>query len=296
MLASAVALLALAAAAGGAVAVAPEVARPGDAVLVRVRATGELSGRLAGSPLTFWHQAGEAWAVGALPIETPPGNASVEVTLPGEPSLATTLTVVEPGFASKTLRVPAQYVVPPESERERIERDRRAFAAAWRQPFVAPLFSSGFEWPRSEATGGRFGDQRLFNGKKESVHYGIDIGAPRGAPVHAANDGEVVLARNCFYSGKTVVIWHGAGLFTLYFHMDRLAVRRGQRVARGDTLGLVGSTGRSTGPHLHWSAKVGALYVDPESLLGIDFQKGTAAPRPAGPPQAPPSPAPPALP
>jgi murein DD-endopeptidase MepM/ murein hydrolase activator NlpD len=283
--------LALAAAAPP-VALGPEVARPGDAVLVRVHAPANPSGSLAGRPLAFWRRGDEAWALGALPIETPPGPAAVEVVLPGEPAFATTLTVVEPGFRSKSIRVPERYVVPPEKERVRIERDRRAFAAAWRQPFAPPLFAAGFEWPRPEETGGRFGDKRVLNGKKASVHYGIDIGAARGSPVHAANDGQVVLARDCYYSGKTVVLWHGADLFTLYFHLDRLSVKRGQRVRRGDTIGVVGSTGRSTGPHLHWSAKVGPLYVDPESLLAIDFAAGTAPPRRAGQPPEPIVPAP----
>jgi murein DD-endopeptidase MepM/ murein hydrolase activator NlpD len=80
------------------------------------------------------------------------------------------------------------------------------------------------------------------------------------------------------------VLWHGADLYTLYFHMDRLDVRPGTKVHQGDRLGIVGSTGRSTGPHLHWSAKVGGLYVDPESLMAIDFAAGTAPPRRAGPP------------
>jgi murein DD-endopeptidase MepM/ murein hydrolase activator NlpD len=81
-----------------------------------------------------------------------------------------------------------------------------------------------------------------------------------------------------------VVVWHGADLYTLYFHMDRLDVRAGAKVRQGDRLGIVGSTGRSTGPHLHWSVKVAGLYVDPESLLGIDFSAGAAPPRRAGPP------------
>ena len=84
----------------------PEVARPGDAVLVRVRAAGEPAGSLAGRPLSFWRRGDSAWAVGALPIETPPGPASVKIALPGEPELATTLTVVEPGFRSKSIHVP----------------------------------------------------------------------------------------------------------------------------------------------------------------------------------------------
>ena len=268
------------------VALEPEVARPGDAVLVRVRAPTEPRGALAGRPLAFFRRGDEAWALAALPIETPPGPAAVEIAVPGEPALATTLTVVDPGFRSKSIKVPEKYVVPPREVRERIRRDQAAFAAAWRQPFGPPLFAERFAWPRPEETGGRYGDKRILNGKKESVHYGIDIGAPRGAPVHAANDGEVVLARNCYYSGKTVVIWHGADLFTAYFHMDRLAVKVGRRLRQGDTIGAVGSTGRSTGPHLHWSVKLSGLYVDPESVLGIDFAAGTAPPRRAGPPPA----------
>jgi murein DD-endopeptidase MepM/ murein hydrolase activator NlpD len=277
----------LAAAAPAPASFGPPAARPGDAVLVRVRTPDEPRATLAGRPLSFWRRGDEAWSVAALPIETPPGPAAVEISLAGEPAFAATLTVVEPGFRSKSIRVPEKYVTPPPEVRARIQRDNAAFAAAWRQPFAPPLFTGRFEWPRPEETGGRFGDKRILNGKKESVHYGIDIGAPRGAPVHAANDGEVVLARDCYYSGRTVVLWHGADLFTAYFHMDRLAVKRGQRVRKGDKLGVVGSTGRSTGPHLHWSVKLAGLYVDPESVLAIDFATGSAPPRRAGPPPPP---------
>jgi murein DD-endopeptidase MepM/ murein hydrolase activator NlpD len=278
---------------------APAIARPGDAVLVRVPlAPGAPPprGALAGRPLAFWRAGDEAWALAALPLETPPGTVALE--LGGAPPAAlavapaATLQVVEAGFPSKVLSVAPQFVEPPRSVKKRIEADRRAFAAAWEQPFSPPLFAAPFAWPRPEHLNGRFGDQRVFNGRKESVHYGVDVRAPRGAPVHAANDGVVVLARSAYLSGKSVVLWHGADVFTVYFHMDRIAVRPGAKVRRGDTLGAVGSTGRSTGPHLHWSARVAGLYVDPESLLGIDFGAGSAPPRRAGPPAPPPPDAP----
>ena len=274
-------------------ALAPSVARPGDAVLVRIPlAPGAEppAGTLAGRPLSFWRAGDEAWALAALPLETSPGKVPLELGSP--PASVATLDVVEPGFPSKTLTVAPKFVEPPRSVKKRIEADRRAFAAAWARPFSPPLFSAPFAWPRPEHANGRFGDQRIFNGKKESIHYGVDLSAPRGAPVHAANDGVVVLARNAYLSGKSVVLWHGADVFTVYFHMDRIAVRPGAKVKQGDTLGVVGSTGRSTGPHLHWSAKVAGLYVDPESLAGIDFGAGSAPPRRAGPPPPPPSEAP----
>jgi murein DD-endopeptidase MepM/ murein hydrolase activator NlpD len=273
------------------IAIVPRVARPGDAVLVRVRRLapdGEpaVGSTLAGRPLHFFPHGDESWAIGALPIETPPGPVSVEIR-EGDSRRerrSATLEVVEANFPSRRLKVAAQFVTPPSSVQVRIKRDQAAFAAAYDRPFVPPLFTANFAWPHPGGLRARFGDQRVFNGKKESVHYGLDIDAPRGAPVRAANDGVVVLARDCYYSGKTVVVWHGADLFTLYFHMDRLQVRRGARVRQGDRVGVVGSTGRSTGPHLHWSARAAGLLVDPESLVGIDFALGAALPRRMGPP------------
>jgi hypothetical protein len=271
---------------------APRVARPGDAVLVRVRtAPGTApAGTLAGRPLTFFPRGAESWAIGALPLETAPGPVRLELVPAGAFDLpVATLEVVEPGFPSRSITVAAQYVEPPKSLKARIARDRAAFAAAYARPFAPPLFSARFDWPVRAGTTGRFGDQRVFNGRKASVHYGLDLDGPRGAPVHAANDGEVVLARDCYFSGRTVVVWHGADVFTLYFHLDRIDVRPGDKVRKGDRVGLLGSTGRATGPHLHWSARAAGLLVDPESLLGIDFVTGEAPPRRAGPPPREPS-------
>jgi murein DD-endopeptidase MepM/ murein hydrolase activator NlpD len=264
---------------------APSVARPGDAVLVRVPLSPGApppAGTLAGRSLAFWRAGEEAWALAALPLETPPGTAALELADRAGP--AATLAVVAPGFPSRTLTVAPRFVEPPPAARRRIAGDRRAFAEAYARPFAPPRFAGPFAWPRRDRIGGRFGDQRVLNGKEESVHYGLDVSGRRGAPVRAANDGEVVLARDAYTSGRTVVLWHGADVFTLYFHLDRIDVRKGATVRRGERIGAVGSTGRSTGPHLHWSARVAGLLVDPESLLGIDFATGTAPPRRAGPP------------
>ncbi len=282
----------LAASIGGIV-LAPPAARPGDAVLVRVPLGGadrEPAGSVAGRPLRFWRSGTEARALAALAVETAPGQVAVEVTSGplGPVRASAMLDVLEPGFASRTLSVAPKFVSPPREVKKRIERDKKAFAAAYDRPFSPPLFSGGFDWPRRDRLTGHFGDQRVLNGKKESVHYGLDLHAPRGAPVLAANDGEVVLARDAYYSGKSVVLSHGAAVFTIYFHMDRIDVRPGAKVKKGEQIGIVGSTGRSTGPHLHWSARVAGMYVDPESLLGIDFATGTAAPRHSGPPVEPP--------
>jgi hypothetical protein len=285
---------ALAAAAPPDLAVFPPAARPGDAVLVRVaspRGAPAPQGAIAGRPLVFWPHGDEAWALAALPLETPLGPLAVEVTPAGGAVRRADLEIVAPGFPSRAITVAPKYVEPPPSVKRRLEADRRAFAAAWDRPFSPPLFTAPFGWPRTAATRGGFGDQRVFNDTKASVHYGLDLAGARGAPVRAANDGVVVLARDAYLSGKSLVLWHGADVYTVYFHLDRIAVRSGARVRRGQLVARVGSTGRSTGPHLHWSVRVAGLYVDPESLLGIDFAAGTAPPRLARAPAAAPPPA-----
>ncbi len=279
-------LLALALVAAPTLSVAPAAVRPGDAVLVRVAgAQGAPSGTMAGRPLEFW-RAADGWsALAALPTETAPGPLPASVEADGV-QLEETISVVEPGFPSRAISVAPRFVEPPPEVKRRIEDDRLAFLAAYDRPLTPPTFGRGFAWPYRAPLTGRFGDQRVFNGTRESVHYGIDIDGPRRAPVGASNDGVVVLARNAYLSGNSVVVWHGAGVYTIYFHLDRIDVRVGAEVRRGQRIGTIGSTGRSTGPHLHWSVRVAGLFVDPESLLGIDFDSGTAPARLAGPPVA----------
>lgn len=268
----------------------PAVARPGDAVLLRVSGAGEAAptGTLGERKLAFWRE-GEEWrALAALPIETAPGSLPARLQAGGA-AFGGELTVVEPGFAKHALTLAPKFVKPPAAARKRMAADQKAFDRAFAQPFAPPLFRAAFDWPRQDRRGGRFGDQRILNGEKASVHYGIDISGARGAPVAAADDGLVVLTRAAYMSGNTVVLWHGAGIFTVYFHLDRFRVKEGERVTRGQPIGVVGATGRATGPHLHWGVKVGGIYVDPESILAIDFERGTAPPRRAGGAQAEPA-------
>jgi murein DD-endopeptidase MepM/ murein hydrolase activator NlpD len=272
----ALALLAGTPAGAATLSVAPATARPGDVVLVSV-AGGEAapSGTLAGRPLTFW-RAPDGWrALAPLPIETPVGPAAVAVNAGG--TLSASIDVVDPAFRTTRLSVAPKFVEPSKQAKRRIAADRKAFAAAFAQTFVPPLFSGAFDWPRRAGTTGRFGDQRTFNDAQPSVHYGLDVDGPVGADVLASNDGTVVLARDCYMSGRSVVVWHGAGVYTVYFHLSRMEVKPGQTVRRGERLGRLGATGRVTGPHLHWSVKVDGLYVDPESLLRIDAVAPSAA-------------------
>ncbi len=223
---------------------------------------------------------------GGVPLEARPGMALVHVAVvgpdakPRSGSLA--LEVVERQVESTTIRVASRFTQPSARQVAQMKEDRKAIAAAYQVPFGPPLFQAGFADPLGHERGSRFGERRVFNGKTKSRHWGLDIDGDAGEEVYASNTGVVVLARPCFMSGLTVIVSHGAGLFTGYFHFSKFAVKAGQRVSRGDVLGYVGSTGRSTGPHLHFAAKLHRGLIDPEALMAFDFAplQPAAAPSP----------------
>jgi len=254
-------------------------AKPGDALLLTVEgAAGMPSGTLGDRPLAFFPFARGFRAVAALPIELPPGApVPVTVEVPGEGdagpgALTAAVAVEDPQFRETRLRVASRYVEPPPKVRRWIKADQQAFNRAFAQPFVPPLFREGFDWPRRAELTSHYGDQRVFNGKKKSQHYGLDLQGKVGDPILSVNDGQVVMVRQCYASGGSVVINHGAGVYSVYFHLSRFQVKEGQTVRKGEQIGLVGKSGRATGPHLHWSMKVAGLYVDPESILRMDFK------------------------
>lgn len=133
-----------------------------------------------------------------------------------------------------------------------------------------PLWNGAFQWPISGTFGTGYGAQRLINGQISYRHSGIDISAPRGTPVQAPNDGKVVLAETLIVSGNTVILDHGMGLFSSLLHMDSLVVKPGDSVKKGDVVGYVGSTGFSTGPHLHWTVVLHGSQVDGHVLVNGD--------------------------
>ncbi|MFL5321899.1 MAG: peptidoglycan DD-metalloendopeptidase family protein [Myxococcaceae bacterium] len=256
--------------------ITPGTPRPGDLVLVTFYTddrTHSPTGALGGRPLHFFSFKHGFRALAPLSVDQPVGQITLELSpARGEP-YAQPVDVVEPHFRESELKVANKFISPPKSVKAQIAEDKKAFAAAFNQPFIAPLFTRNFAWPRAPVVTAPFGDRRIFNGKLQSQHYGTDLDGKTGDEISAGNDGVVVLARSCYASGNTVLLHHGVGLFTAYFHMSKMDVVEGQKVKRGQHLGLVGKTGRVTGPHLHWGAKVSGMYVDAESLMRLDFEE-----------------------
>jgi murein DD-endopeptidase MepM/ murein hydrolase activator NlpD len=119
----------------------------------------------------------------------------------------------------------------------------------------------------------------VFNGEPRSPHAGTDFLSPAGTPIHAPAGGRIAVARNLFFTGNTVIIDHGLGVFSMLAHLSRVDVHEGDTIARGQTVGLVGATGRVTGPHLHWALRVGPARVDALSALAVLGARSSAAPR-----------------
>jgi murein DD-endopeptidase MepM/ murein hydrolase activator NlpD len=123
--------------------------------------------------------------------------------------------------------------------------------------------------PVPQEANSSFGTRSIFNGTPRNAHGGADFMSPAGTPIHAPNAGRVVIARDLYFSGNTVVIDHGLGLFSTLAHLSAFDVHEGDRVSAGQIVGRVGATGRVTGPHLHWAVRVGSARVDPLSVLSV---------------------------
>jgi murein DD-endopeptidase MepM/ murein hydrolase activator NlpD len=177
---------------------------------------------------------------------------------------------VEPAsFATRRLRVNPRFVDPPASAAARIAREAKALAALFAQATPQRFWDGPFEPPVPGEPTSSFGRLTILNGRRGSRHLGADFRAPTGTPVRAPNAGAVVLADDYYFSGNTIVLDHGGGLFSLFAHLSRMAVPSGTRVARGDFLGEAGATGRVTGPHLHWAVRLRGDSVDPLALLEL---------------------------
>lgn len=177
---------------------------------------------------------------------------------------------IRPGaYGEESLKVDPRHVRPGPRDLERIRREQAELSQIYASGSRSRLWQGGFRVPVPGDMNGPFGTRRLFNGELQSQHSGVDFRAQTGDPVHAAGSGVVRLAKDLFYSGHAVVVDHGAGIFTSYSHLSRMDVKVGQRVDKGTVVGLAGSTGRATGPHLHWGVKVNAVNVNPLSFIRV---------------------------
>jgi len=255
----------------------PPTPRQGDVVLLLVGGTHgarEVGGSIGTHHLAFFPYGAEYAALAGIDVETKPGKLVWRVGLVdggGTPRKAAGSVTVKSGrFAVQRLTLPKNMVdLDPEAERRATNEATRLGALwdtltperLWRGPFTRPVAGT--------KPGEGFGSRRIINGQPRMPHTGVDYAADRGTPIVASNRGKVALLGEFFFAGRLVVLDHGLGLYTLYYHLDGVTVSEGQLVERGQLLGTVGTTGRSTGPHLHFAAQLGRARINPPDLFAL---------------------------
>lgn len=256
----------------------PSRPQPGAIVRLSLRTTDQVEsvrGTLAGEPLHFIRSDSGWRAIGGIPTDAQ-GNvvarAFVHLASGRVDTVRTTMVLpLIPKPKAVPLRVDSSFSKPMDEETAaRVARENAAAREVGRKSHDSPpMWTASFLKPRNSVVTSVFGSGRVFNGAVTSRHLGIDYRGAEGEPILAANRGVVALVDTFFLAGGVVYIDHGGGVVTGYFHMSKHLVAVGDTVQRGQEIGLVGKTGRVTGPHLHWTARYGTVTVNPGDLLTL---------------------------
>ncbi len=249
----------------------PEVPRPGDFLIVEAGpfaagSSPQLKLGFDGTAFTSYEAGGLLYTLVAISCDSEPGLYNVHYE-PGGP--AADLVIAEREFPLSRFSMPADRTTGWTTERLAEDREKVRLARDSSAPF--PLWTDRFILPVEGRITSEFGALRIINNNPPRRHSGIDIGAPEGTPVLAANSGNVQLAEYLLSGGNTVIIDHGIGLTSTYMHLESIAVEQGAIVDGGTMIGTLGMTGYATGPHLHWEVNIGQEAVNPEQLLANDL-------------------------
>lgn len=247
--------------------------QPGEVVVLSIAApdaADQLRVRAFDRDAVAYRDAGRSWrAVIGIDLDVKPGTYPVQIDATGGARATYDLVVRPRVFRTRRLTVDEAFVTPPASEQARIDREAARLAAVWNAPAAERLWTTPFVRPVPHEANSAFGTRSIFNGKPRNAHGGADFLSPAGTPIHAPNAGRVAVASDLYFSGNTVIIDHGLGLFSMLAHLSAIDVHEGDVVAAGQLVGRVGATGRVTGPHLHWAVRAGGARVDPLSLLAV---------------------------
>ena len=249
----------------------PPQAKQGHTVLLDLRANRAITvtGSLGGRSIPFAYGPGSAWAVVGLAVDAKAGTQPLQLvvtdSLGTSVSTSVVLTVLAEDFGAEVIEIPSSRLdlLAPEVTAAETKR----LAPVFGQHTPQPLWSGAFIWPHQGPITTPFGMGRTYNTGSKSFHAGVDIDGAAGAPVLAAASGRVVLGEALKVRGNAVVLDHGLDVFTAYYHLEKVLVQVGNAVKQGEQIGLLGDTGLSTGPHLHWELRIGDVPVDPLEWL-----------------------------
>jgi len=258
---------------------APEASQ-GSLLLIALKSAkplAEVEGDWGGRSVPMWRAgADEARRKGLLGVdlEKAPGEYELKITgetASGEKMSCSIKVAVRLGrFATERLQVGKEFVEPSPEQVKRANEERQKLRDIFDRVTPERLWDGPFRIPLDGVTtGSNFGKRRILNGNPGSPHGGMDLPGTTGTLVHAAQRGNVALAEELFFSGNTVVLDHGLGIYTFYGHLSEIDVKAGDTLETGAVLGKVGATGRVTGPHLHWGLTVERARVNPLLLVKL---------------------------
>jgi murein DD-endopeptidase MepM/ murein hydrolase activator NlpD len=263
--------------------VSASTANQGNLLLVEVRSPkplSEVAGKWTDKDVPFWQadavapKGATVWhALLGVDLEQASGEYKLIISQKvagGEAASCSATIAVRAGkFATERLKVAPNFVEPNPEQLAKAQEDRTKLREIYATVTPEKLWTGRFRVPLDGVkTGGNFGKRRVLNGKVNSPHTGVDFPAPTGTPVYAAQRGRVVLAEPLYFSGNTVLVDHGWGVYTLYGHFSEIDVKPGDLVETGAVIGKVGATGRVTGPHLHWGLTVNRARVNALAIVG----------------------------
>lgn len=206
-------------------------------------------------------------AIFALPYKNPPKSTKLTAIYKNKQQ-EFIINALEGNYKSEQIQVAKNKVFPPKNVQDRIKKEFQEANEIYASYTPKPLYNGTFAIPLASFITSDFGKARIFNQKVASYHSGTDFRALSGTPIYAANSGIVKIAKNRYYAGNSVVIDHGLGIYSQYYHLSKINVKKGQKVKKGELIGLSGATGRVSGPHLHFGILVAQKQVDP-----LDFIK-----------------------
>jgi murein DD-endopeptidase MepM/ murein hydrolase activator NlpD len=253
----------------------PQEVKQGAVLSVVVKTKAKVvscAGDWAGTAIYFYKQEQGGFAgIAGVDLTTLPGSHLLRVEVKDRKGRSFEqvfeVQVEAGGFEVQRLTLPQELVDLKGEALRRVLAENKRLMAIFSQVRLERLWHLPFIKPVDGPITGAFGQRRIINGQDRSPHNGVDIAAQLGAEVVACNSGMVVFAEELYLSGKTIIIDHGFGLYSMYFHLSEMRVKEGDAVAIGDCIGLVGATGRVTGPHLHWGIRLLKARVDPSALL-----------------------------
>jgi len=249
----------------------PSRIHQGDAFMIKVsglKGTAEPSAVLEGKQVLFSGCGKGCFvAIAAIDLQSEPGIYRIPLKV-GRRKTALRLRVLKGRFETIHLTLPEEKVSPSPEDLERIRREADLLNSLW-EVQSERLWEGSFVLPLQNPLSTPFGTMRIINGEMVSIHRGLDMKGLEGEEIRASNRGTVVLTDELFFGGNTVILDHGQGIFTVYMHLSRFNVSPGDLVAKNDVIGYVGSSGRSSGPHLHFGVKVKGVNASPVSIAGL---------------------------